>query len=187
MKADQNPFATRRLERVLAFDPKLIGESWEGLHARWQSLGRSAFVVGPHGSGKTTFLDGFAEQLEAPVTRFFFNEQACFLTHFDRKRMQGAAGTVWLVDGDLHLPRSERRELMGASSLSSGLLVARHRVWRGPVLLRLKATAGLARELLRRAAPEHLERLQPQLPSRLARTSGNLRELWMDCYDELTG
>ena len=51
MKARDNPFAPSRLERVLAFDPELIGSSWEALENRWEKLGRRAAVTGRHGAG----------------------------------------------------------------------------------------------------------------------------------------
>ena len=50
MKARDNPFAPSRLERLLAFDPELIGSSWKDLETRWQALGRRAAVTGHHGA-----------------------------------------------------------------------------------------------------------------------------------------
>jgi hypothetical protein len=55
------------------------------------------------------------------------------------------------------------------------------------VLLKLRTDGELARALLERAAPQWLARFEPGIPKRLRRHRGNLREMWMGCFDELAG
>ena len=43
--------------RLLPYDPELLGTTWKEVETRWQSLNRRAAITGPHGSGKTTFLE----------------------------------------------------------------------------------------------------------------------------------
>lgn len=182
MKARDNPFATGRIERLLRFDPELVGTCWDTIEARWRELDRRACVVGHHGSGKTTFLDAFARRLEArqPVVRLFFNRSHHRLDDHDRELLAASAGAVVLVDGDGHLPWRERRELARTTGNAAGLLSARHRARGLPVLLHLRADLDLARRLAARL----VDREPPDLERRLRRRRLNLRELWMDCYDD---
>ena len=63
MKAGENPFRTERLERVTLRLPD--GVTWTGLLNRLRELKYRAAIVGPHGSGKTTFLEHLAPFLSA--------------------------------------------------------------------------------------------------------------------------
>jgi hypothetical protein len=183
VSATSNPFATGRLERVLAFDPELVGTSWEAIFGRWESLGRRACVVGHHGAGKTTFLDAFAKRLDAPVVRWFFNDERRRLDAADRARLREVAGKVVLLDGDRHLPWAQRRELRRALEPAAGVLSARHRAGDLPVLIELRADAELAGRLLEKIDPALAAELERELPRLLQEHRGNLRELWLACYD----
>jgi hypothetical protein len=56
-----------------------------------------------------------------------------------------------------------------------------------PELIRLTATAATAAVLLERAATPHVDRLRAELEQRFRRCRGNLRELLLECYDDLAG
>ncbi len=187
MNARDNPFAPCRLERLLAFDPALAGTTWEALEARWQSLGHRAAITGPHGSGKTTLLDAFACRLcerGEPPLRLFFNEEHRRLSPADRETLRQATGRILLIDGDEHLPWRERRELGRALRTASKVLLARHRRGLWPELIRLRATPRLAFELLERIAPSGNRAFILNL---FHAKKGNLRELWLACYDLAAG
>lgn len=183
VSAISNPFATGRLERLLRFDPELIGESWAGIEKRWDSCGRRACVTGHHGAGKTTFLDAFAPQLPQRVLRLFFNDRHRSLEEEDHEILAQVAGAVVFLDGDQHLPWRERRALERALQAADGVLSARHRPAGWPVLLELQASPALANRLLRRIDPGLAEEWVPELPALLRQHRGNLRELWLACYD----
>jgi len=187
MRALDNPFATGRLERVLAFDPALIGSSWEALEARWERLGRHACIRGHHGAGKTTLLEAMAARLarRGPVLRLFFNRDCRRLGGDAARRLARVAGSVLVVDGEDHLSWRERGRVRAAAAESAGFLSARHRAGGGPTLIELRSDPRLARRLLERAAPEWVGRLGPGLERDWRRHRGNLRELWLDCYDRL--
>ncbi len=184
MKARDNPFAPSRLERLLAFDPELIGSSWKDLETRWQALGRRAAVTGHHGAGKTTLLAAWGRRLEdrgEKVIRLFFNEEHRHLTDADRALLRGCTGKHVMLDGESHLVWRDRREARAMLGRAEGVLVARHRRGPWPELIRLKSDPGLAAVLLERVSPGYLS---PALLEReLRRCRGNLRELWLACYD----
>ncbi len=187
MNARDNPFDPCRLERLLAFDPALAGTTWEALETRWRSLGHRAAVTGPHGAGKTTLLDAFATRLRQrgdPPLRLFFNEEHRRLSPADRETLRQSAGRTLLVDGDEHLPWRERRELRRAIRTAAKTLLARHRRGPWPELIRLKATPRLAFELLERIGPPGNSAFILNL---FQAKKGNLRELWLACYDLAAG
>ena len=183
MTAADNPFATGRVERLLTFDPELIGTSWLAIDARWDELGRRACVTGHHGAGKTTFLDAMARRLEGRVERLFFNDGKRVLSGKDREVLETCEGAVLLIDGDEFLSWGERRELGKRSLVARRCLFARHRARGLPELLRLSASAELAEVLLERISPEWGRRLEGELGRKLKKQRGNLRELWLECFD----
>lgn len=185
MKAHENPFATRRIEQRLAFDPELVGTDWSVVLEKWQALDRRACVIGRHGAGKTTFLDAMGSRIEGPVVRFFFNGDRRRLMAEDGEKMESGRGAVWLVDGDTHLGFADRRRFQVASRQAAGLIAARHRACGLPVLLHLRPDLALATELLRRAHPEGAHHFEADLAARFEKHRGNLRHLWLDCYDRL--
>ncbi|MBB5350423.1 DNA topoisomerase IB [Haloferula luteola] len=188
MSACENPFATRRVEKLLSFDPRLCGTSWEELEDRWENMGRQACVTGRHGAGKTTFLDGFERHLELKyrVVRLFFHEGHRDLGKEERGLLSKLEGAVLLIDGDDHLPSLQRRELFRWAHDARGWLSARHRKQGIPELLRLAPDEVLVEVLWRRLLPEsagaHLD-----WAGRLEAHRGNLRELWLECYDRWNG
>ncbi|MGB6223613.1 hypothetical protein [Haloferula sp.] len=185
MNAAANPFATSRVERLLEFDPHLIGTSWEVIEQGWAQLGFRACVTGQHGAGKTSFLDAMARRLvgKGRVERLFFNDQKRRISAADRVILDSCEGVFLLVDGDEHLSWWERRELTRASKEAGGCLFARHRKGGHRELLRLRSNPALAGELLERISPEWRRRLDGSLDRRFQGQKGNLRELWLECFD----
>ncbi|WP_035609021.1 hypothetical protein [Haloferula sp. BvORR071] len=187
MTARDNPFAPARLARVLGFDPALNGSSWEELEAKWERLGRRAAVTGQHGAGKTSLLAAWAQRSEAkgdPVIRLFFNEQHCQLQDPDRDLLGECVGKLVLLDGDCHLSWWQQRELHRLLRPAAGVLAARHRRGPWPELLRLEPGLELAKILLNRAFSARSGPWSDNLPERWRRHRGNLRELWLELYDE---
>ncbi|BCX48274.1 hypothetical protein HAHE_21820 [Haloferula helveola] len=189
MKARENPFAPGRMERVLPFDPELVGTTWQEIESRWESLGRRACVVGHHGAGKTTFLDGFERRLcgRVPVVRLFFNRSKRRLEPEDLEKLGDLGGKCLLVDGDRHLPLRDRIELWHGARKASGVVSARHRAGRLPVLLGLRSNPQLAESLLGRACPKEAAEFRELLPALLRRHRGNIRNVWLECYDRWAG
>ena len=188
MKAHLNPFAPDRVQRLLPFDPELLGTTWEQVETRWQSLHCRAAITGPHGSGKTTFLHTFAEHLAktSHVETLFFHRNERHLSPEQKEQLaqlKDPAHTVLLADGEGHLSLKERRWLRNQSRRMAGYLVARHHRCTLPTLLSLKVTPQLAHQLLRQIHPAEAARRESDLPHLLRKKSGNLRELWLSLYD----
>lgn len=186
MRAGDNPFAPGRLERVLGFDPTLAGTSWEALEEKWWALGGRAAVTGRRGSGKSSLLRAWAARHDSPVT-LHFNEQHRHLDEGERARLAHCGGRLLVVDGEDYLVWRDRRELRQAAKSAAAVLVSRYRPGPWPELLRLSASPEIAAALLERTTPELAARFRPDLPARFRRCHGNLRELWLGCYDELAG
>ena len=77
--ARANPFSTERIETILRFRPEWIGESWGAIESRLEGAGWRGAVTGPHGSGKTTFLEALAPRLRSrgfEVEMLFLNRQS---------------------------------------------------------------------------------------------------------------
>lgn len=185
MTARDNPFAPGRLRRVLGFDPALAGTTWVALEDRWRELGCRAAVTGHRGSGKTSLLEAWAERLEEPPLRLFFNDRHRDLDIADRAVLASCVGKVLFIDGENHLSWFRRRELRRALQMAAGVLVARHGRGGWPELIRLRSDPRQAAILLERAAPECAARFVPDVEDRLRRNRGNLRELFLACYDDL--
>ena len=186
MNAGENPFAPGRLERVLGFDPALARTSWEALEEKWQALGCRAAVTGHRGSGKSALLRAWAKRCESPVV-LHFNEQRRRMDEVDRRELAEGAGKLWFIDGEDYLHGRDRRELRHAAKAAAGILVSRYRAGSWPELIQLAATPVMAEILLERAAAAHGERFRHDLEQRFRRCHGNLRELWLECYDDLAG
>jgi energy-coupling factor transporter ATP-binding protein EcfA2 len=185
MHAAINPFSTARVERLLDFDPGLIGTCWDTIDERWAELGWRACVTGHHGAGKTTFLETMATRLKprARVELLFFNDRKRSLSPEDRKVLERCEGAFLLIDGDESLSWSDRRSLARQSRRARGCLFARHRQRGLPELLRLRSNPELARQLLERISPEWRRKLDGELEQKLREMDGNLRELWLGCFD----
>ena len=189
MKAHLNPFAPDRVQRLLPFDPELSSTSWEALDDRWLKLNYQAAVTGPHGSGKTTFLDTFSERLARTfsVERLFLHRNECRLSSAQREQitqLKDPANTILVVDGEGHLTWRDRRWLRRQSQKMAGYLVARHHRCSLPTLLSLKPTPQLAHQLLQQIHPAEAVQRENDLPLLLRKKSGNLRELWLSFYDD---
>jgi hypothetical protein len=186
MKAGDNPFAPGRLERVLGFDPALAGTTWEALAEKWRALGGRAAVTGHRGSGKSALLRAWARRCDLPV-ELHFNEQRRRLDEGDRERLSACDGRLLIIDGEDYLHWRDRRSLRLAARSAGGVLVSRYRSGRWPELLRLSASEELAATLLERAAPAEVRNFGPRFADHYHRCHGNLRELWLGCYDDLAG
>src|SRR5579872_7088573 len=61
MRARDNPFRSEQIENL---GYRLEGTTWMELLARCERLGYRCAVVGPYGSGKTTFLEELEKKLQ---------------------------------------------------------------------------------------------------------------------------
>ena len=189
MNALNNPFATDRVERVLAFKPEWAGTTWKEIELRWQSLNRRATLTGRHGSGKTTFLDVWGKRLSKDgheVVSLFLNRESRSLTPADWLALENCAGKTILLDGEEQLNWRARRKFYRLTQPAKGILVTRHSNGKRPNLLHLDPDLDLIHRCVRELSPDLYPQLAPQLPKLWKKHAGNLRHILLDCHDAVT-
>jgi hypothetical protein len=185
VKARDNPFATDRIERLLEFEPRWAGASWDSIFDDWNALDRRAAIVGPHGSGKTTFLRAFESRLNTrgeAVTRYFLNDRCPTLTSDDWHHLESRPGDggVIFLDGAERLGWSAWRRFAKLVAASS-VLVTQHRQSRWPTLLQMQSSPALLAHLIDKAAGASFT--ADEVEHLYDRHGGNLREALWECYD----
>lgn len=174
MKARENPFATHRVEALLSFDPSWIDSTWEAILTDLKNLNYRAAIIGPHGSGKTTFIESLIPRLQSlgHVTRtYFFNEE----THPGLK-FSPDPDAITIIDGAEQLTFGEWRLVKKSAAR---LIVTQHRSGRFPALLRTKSTPAMLHAFAKKLAPG----LAIDAPLLYRKHKGNLREALLECYD----
>lgn len=181
MIAKNNPYNTERVATLLPFDPQWIGECWEGIERRLQELGGRGCVVGPHGSGKTTFLESFARRLrnrgEEVVTLFLNRQQRRIPEDFYQ---QLSARSVLLFDGAEHLGWLARRRFLKRCSHLRMIVTTGHRPSRLPTLFQTKVSPEVLERCMGRLDPDGDNGMAEEL---FERHAGNLRHALLECYD----
>lgn len=193
IKARENPFRTERVESLLLFRPEWIGDSWAAILDRWDSLGRFAAIVGPHGSGKTTCLESLHPILEARG----YNVQHLKVNSFrmeDLSLVQPKSVVLLDTVGLQRGWKSSRgfgwarwrfwRELRSRVKRCAGLIETRHQRGVRPVLLRTRTTASLLGNCIRTVHDSH-GLSEVEVARLFRRHRGNLRDALRECYDQV--
>ncbi|NWK55109.1 hypothetical protein HW115_05775 [Verrucomicrobiaceae bacterium N1E253] len=186
MRAHDNPFATDRVEQLLVFRPEWSGTSWSAIEDRWTKLGQRGALIGPHGSGKTTFLDAWEKRLMeqgGEVLRLFLNRESRELDEIAWEALEDASGKIVILDGEEQLGWLQRRRFYQCTASAAGVLVARHRRGKLPVLLEFEPNMELLIRCVHELAPQQVEALSEHLPSWWREHHGNIREVLLRCYD----
>jgi hypothetical protein len=174
LKARDNPFATHRVESLLAFDPAWLDTTWEAILNDLRKHDYRAAIVGPHGTGKTTFLDALCPkllQLGFEIRRYFFNDQRS-----PARISPAPPDSITIVDGAERLSFLERRRLL---KTCPRLLLTQHRRSTLPHLIETKSTPAMLQSFAQKLAPELA--IAPDLLYQ--KHHGNLREALRECYD----
>ncbi len=106
MNASENPFATDRTQRLLAFRPEWAGTTMPELTAQWEKLNRRAEILGRHGAGKSTLLDSWKLQLKSnnqPYIHIFLNRAQKQLSDNQWQEITNCHGKTILIDGEEQL------------------------------------------------------------------------------------
>jgi hypothetical protein len=173
LKARENPFCTHRVEALLAFEPAWLGTTWEQILTDLASQRYRGAIVGPHGSGKTTFLEALVPRLNAegfPLRHYFLNDQLSA-----EIAIETDPDTIVIIDGAERLGFRAWRRIR----THSRLLVTQHREGRLSTLLRTRSTAEMLENFARQLDPSLA--IDARLLHRKHR--GNLREALLECYD----
>jgi hypothetical protein len=177
-----NPF---RVQRVDALAYRVAG-GLEALADRFDSLGRRAAVVGPHGGGKTALLAALEPVLRARALRPVSLRLHCGDRRLgpegERWLAVAAPGVVLVLDGSDELGRGEWLRVLWRSRAAAGLLVATHRRGWLPTLHRCEPAPALLRELMAELDAGCGCTL-PAAAVLFARHRGNLRLALRELYD----
>lgn len=186
MKARLNPF---RSETVEAFRYQLDPNVWRDIEARFHQSNHLGSVVGPHGTGKTVFLEDFALRLKQQGwTPHFLRFHAPF-TREDRSQLQNhfqdlsSSPSILLLDGGELIPRRDWRQLLRRIKPGQGLLATLHRQGRLPVLWETKPQLEIALRLVGHLLDRPLQSEETEvLEARFQKFEGNIRDVIRSFY-----
>lgn len=186
MRARDNPFAAARLDQLPFRLEDGCPPDWPGLFRRMEQLNHRGAIVGPHGAGKTTFLDALAPRLAArdfEVMRLTLTRERPRLDATSQRLLARGPGRrqFLLLDGAEQLPWPAWLALRWRARRAGGLIVTTHRPGRLPTLLCCRTNpallAGIVSELLGGKAPGC------DLDALHARHGGNVRDALRELYD----
>ena len=193
LPARRNPFAMERIAREIPFDPAWCETSWEKILKQLERQNWRGQVVGPHGSGKTTFLDELGPLLEArgfEVVRGFLNEDNRRLSHdtWEPSASQTKKPRILLLDGAEQLNAFAWRSFLrrARKAFEGGIVVTTHQQRSGPIplLLETRTSPQMLSAFIERLAPDFAQQLTPpEIEEIHHATRGNLREALWRCYD----
>ncbi len=185
MKAKSNPF---RSDQVDKFRYRLEGTDWSSLYSRFKHHGRRGAVVGPHGTGKTVWMEDFRQHLEIqdiPTAWIGFQDG---FNQQDARRLRIALhhlgpDQILFLDGWEWVPRWTRRNVYSVFHSRPGLLLSAHRPTRLPTLWATRPQPEIAQSmaetfLARSLTPSE----ESQLQTAFSTHQGNLREVMRTFY-----
>ena len=183
LKARDNPFYSDRIEDQIEFDPAWCDTRWQDICQRWETLDGRAAIVGPHGSGKTTFLRAFEKRLDTPVAHFFLNDERPAMDSADWRRLQRSvdANAVIFLDGAERLGWRAWRRFTRALGSSGRALVTQHRKGRWSALVETRSSPQLLAHLIDELSDKRVDPVD--IEALFHGHRGNLREALWECYD----
>lgn len=180
-----NPFSTKFTRPGAIAYQCAPGKSMAYYADCFLSNGRRGQVVGPHGTGKSTFVIAFQKELAARG----LDVHLITLHSFDKSGLNNLLtlqpGSILILDGFEQLPFWRRFKIIQSTRWRKiGLLTTSHVSFGLPTLLEtsvdLETAQNLVRTLTGSEPSENLESL-------LTKHNGNLREVFFDLYDECEG
>lgn len=184
MRARDNPFRVEQIHK-LSYRPQ--GFSWDEILRRLAELNYRAAVVGPEGSGKTTFLEHLAPRLaECGFKPLYLRVQPelRFIREFAEQALSLDVKHILLVDGVELFSRVAWWKFRSLSKPLAGLVVSLHSPSRLPTLFETTTTDGLFRELVGELiGSAATQRAAGELNRLFAASDGNVRIALRQCYD----
>lgn len=187
MRARDNPF---RSEQIESLGYRLEGTTWTELLARCERLDYRCAVVGPYGSGKTTFLEELEKKLQGAefrtrLIRLRTSRRVFVLTLLNRLTRGLTRRHLLLFDSAGQLNYAAWHWLRWNARHARGLIITVHKPGRLPTLWECRTSSALLAELLERlldCCPDEGRQLAAKLYDK---HGGNLREAFRECYDNV--
>ena len=185
--AATHPLRISRLEQL----PFELPEdwTWDAVEKRLERLHYRGAIVGPHGSGKTTFLLELAERLKQrgqQVEVLFTHLEAGnrLPPHWLDTLRRASHDTLVIADGYDVLSWRQRRKLRHVLRPQGGLLVTAHGRTLLPTLLKTQVSPALVSRLVDTLYAECPEARPSdvQLEQMLRSCGGNVREVFRRLY-----
>ncbi len=184
----ENPFSTRFV-RPGAINYRLVpNRDLDGLITRFETIGRTGQIVGPHGGGKSTLLADLIRLWEQAGDRVVVIE-----LHDGQRRLpirlaelhRDEAPTLLAVDGYEQLARHSQSSLRRFCHRNRiGLVVTTHRSMGIPDLVRCTPSLALAEALVRHLMNGEAGRISnDEIRRSFHRHDGNIREVLFEMYD----
>lgn len=188
MQANENPFATDRVENLLNFRPGWSKLSWGEIESRWSNANYRCAITGRHGAGKTTLLTAWKQRLreaDLEVIEIFLNRESRSLTveQWDSLVHPKLINSIVILDGEEQLGYISRRRFYKISQTAKGVIITRHSKNHFANLIHLAPEREVLHQCVLEIAPEHYARLSPYFDRWWKDKKGNIREILLACYD----
>lgn len=191
MKARQNPF---RSDRVEAYRYGLDESGWEAVIKRLKNQGFRGLILGPHGSGKTVFMEDLRERFirggAPPESVPLYTLQDGF-TREDRRTIRKwvsslSVGDIFFLDGTEWLPPLFRMLLGTRFPVGAGWVCTGHRPLANlPVLWQTQPQPDIAVHMVETLIGRPLEPGERQsCHDRYLEAGGNMRTFLRALYHD---
>lgn len=185
MRADENPFRTAKVHALPFLWPE--GVTPDSLVRKWEALGRSGAICGPHGNGKSTFLREWSAHLAGrgwQIEALTLTEEFPRLpAGFAQKWTVARPNTLAVLDGAEQLSRWQRRIWKKATANAGGRIITCHRPLFLDVLLHLETRAEQLETLLEMLPGVNVANLPVPPGELMQRFSGDVRLVFRHLYD----
>lgn len=179
-----NPFASRKIDQL---DFRLRGTDWDGILGHLDLEGGRGAIVGPHGSGKTTFLEQLAGRLAGEIVWVRLNT----ITANPGKTAQASLPAdvdhhhAILIDGAEQLGPWSWWRFHRRVDKAGTIVITSHNPDRLPMLFQCTTDPGLLVDLVQELAPDAIDTVD--LDELFQRHDGNIRLCFRELYDLWAG
>ncbi len=183
MRPKDNPFSAQRISSIPFY---FKHDNWDSIIALLAQNNFKGSVIGPHGTGKTTFLTDLTKQLQARghhTLSLFINLDNPRLSAEQWNTVKRAPPqTIIIFDGGDILPLWAWWRFRWASRHVKGIFITSHGMKRLPAIHHTHSDNDLLEVMLSHLDVELTLDLQNYAKQSLKKNNGNIRETLRDLY-----